>query len=888
MVQRRYSNLWLLCVLVMGLFCVAGPLPATAQGVDSAPVLRPYRVLVVAGIQMRDDYVIHNAWDFGDVIALLKLWGIPFDILRLDARAMTLDDLVNGTGQAKYGAIIWTARQDQYPWQSQNYDILDQAVNNYHISLIALANKIQEPEIQAILDLTYNSWGSITNNVVVTTAGSSHFISRTWAGSTPASQAFPGGNGPMVTAGTDVEVLAAAGTWPQLAARTIDDDTRTRAVWIGGDPDNVYYTSPTFIEFMRRSLVWAMGYALYKDYGHSVVHRMDDPGGAQTAYLGSWLYAQLDQTTIQNTIIAHLQSHGANLGVGFNPGYPWIPTQSIVHSTGLDFVDPHGTRQNVVSTYAGLLDGMAADVIEVQSHGLTHMVPDLSTPIAGSTNWWNGTIGGEWDQVGWYREFYDTRRSVEVDAVTQAARLAQSADWLEQDFGVRPLIFIPGGHAISGDRYEGGSGTAGTITVTLDGTQHPGADYTVFYGNTTWTNLGTLTTDAAGDAQASFGFPSSMLGTTDQYFTVNRAGTGTQFIAYVEGPLGYDFDFSLRDYTEMTPAERSRFYLANETLDAGSVVGSHTYYGPHIAANYTYKLAGEAGYGLASDTTSHYLGDDYVITLRVCTTSYVGGTADVQDDLNRGVPAVVYFHDRDIALNQYYFGNWLNTLDATWSDLDYLSQNEWVGYMHAALDAHVPTPYSAQFDFNYDSHYGRYFGTHPSTWTLHLSDELLADFQTMGQTQVIVDGVVVDTVDAATYFSELQDLDVPAGTGLHTILFEGSDPTAVTLFSFTATSRAGRILLSWETASELEVTGFHVYGSQSEDGHYSRLNPELIPAQAPGSAQGAVYYWQGAQMEPGRTLYFKLGVIDTQGSYTLYGPVKARVTHSAYLPLVTR
>jgi hypothetical protein len=30
-------------------------------------------VLVVTGIQMRDSYVIHSAWEFGDIVALLKL-----------------------------------------------------------------------------------------------------------------------------------------------------------------------------------------------------------------------------------------------------------------------------------------------------------------------------------------------------------------------------------------------------------------------------------------------------------------------------------------------------------------------------------------------------------------------------------------------------------------------------------------------------------------------------------------------------------------------------------------------------------------------------------------------------------------------------------------------
>jgi hypothetical protein len=774
MKRYRFLTLWVLSALLIGLLRFGAPDPVASQGKPSGVSLKPDRVLVITGIQMRDDYVIHSAGDFGDVVALLKLWGIPFDILRLDSHILALTDFVDGLGQSRYGAIFWTAQQDQYPWQEQDYGILAQAVNDHHISLIALADKIQEPVIQDLLGLAYNGWGSISDNVVVGEA--QHFISRGRIGTVvPASVAFYGGNGPMVTTkAPDVEVLATAGNWPQLAARTVDASTRTRAVWIGGDPGHVFSTSPAFIELIQRSLVWAMGYGLYKDYGHSVVQRMDDPGGAQTAYLGSWHYPQLSQTNIQDSIIAPLQAHSANLGAAFNPGYPWIPTHSLIHSSGLDFVDPYGTRQNIVSTTAGLLDGMAAGVIEVQSHGLTHMVPDLDSPIPSSTNWWDGGVGDEWDQVGWYREFYDTRRGTEVDATTQTARLRQSADWIEQDFGVRPLIFVPGGHAISGDRYEEGSGVTGTITVTLEGAT-PNTSFTAYYGNASRTNLGALSTDGNGDGQGVFGFPSTLPGTTNQYFTLDRQGSGTQFIGGpVLEPLGYDFTDPLRDYSQMTAEERVRYYLADARLDSGSVVGSSAYSGPHIAANYTYKLAGEAGYGLALDTMSHYLGNDYVVTLRVCTTSYVGDTSGLQDNFDRGVPVVVYFHDRDIANNPNYLTSWLNTIDATWPDLYYLSMDEWVGYLHAELDATAPTAASVQFSFTYDAHYGRYFDDHSSLWTLHLSDELLADLRALGQTKVVIDDSVVDTVDAAAYFSEFQDLSVPTGVGTHTIRLEGA------------------------------------------------------------------------------------------------------------------
>lgn len=724
--------------------------------------LKPYRVLVVSGVQMRDDYVIHDAWDFGDIVALLKLWGVPFDIPRLDMHTMALGDFVDGTGRPKYGAIIWTARQDQYPWQPQDYSILVQAVNDHHIGLVAVGNKILEPLIQDLLGLTcgddddvVDCWCSISDPVIIDAP--LHFITRNLAGTiVPASEAFPGGSGPKVTiTATDVDELATAGTWPQLTARTIDADSRTRAVWIGGHPDYVFHRSPTFIELLQRSLVWALGYGVYKDYGHSVVLRMDDPGGAPSAYWGNWHYPQVGQQVINDYIIAPLQAHTATLGVGFNPGYPWIPTRSITRSCGVDFIDPFCTRQNIVSTCAGLRDGIEAGVLEVHSHGLTHMVPDLDTPIPGSTNWWAGGTCGEWCEWGWYREFCDTRRNKEVDTEIQKSRLITSANWIEEDFEVRPLTFIPPGHAISGAHF--------TATVTITGAMSY-TSYSAYYGGPPWTDLGcSFATDGNGDGQCVFVFPPCMLGTTGTYFTINHQGTGTQFIGGpVEDPPGYYFFyFHLRDRDHMTDEERAKFYLADEIFDDGSVVGI----GLHIADNYTYKLAGEAGYGLALDDTAHYLGEDYVVTLRVCAAN------DLQVSFDRGVPAVWYFHDRDICYCANYLANLLSSIDSTWPDVYYMSMDEWSGYVHVQLDATAPTTDSVQFDFAYDSHYCRYFDDHTSTWTLHLSDEVITDFRALGKIQIMMDGTVIDTVDAATYFTETQELTVPPGVGPHTILF---------------------------------------------------------------------------------------------------------------------
>jgi hypothetical protein len=124
------------------------------------------------------------------------------------------------------------------------------------------------------------------------------------------------------------------------------------------------------------------------------------------------------------------------------------------------------------------------------------------------------------------------------------------------------------------------------------------------------------------------------------------------------------------------------------------------------------------------------------------------------------------------------------------------------------------------------------------------------------------------------------------------ILYYDLVPTAVTLASFTAMPHAGAIRLDWETASELDNLGFNLYRSDHAAGPYTQLNEVLIPSQAPGSMQGAVYTWEDRAVAAGTTYYYKLESVDSRGRPALYGPVTAspeRVyRYAVYLPLVSR
>ena len=110
------------------------------------------------------------------------------------------------------------------------------------------------------------------------------------------------------------------------------------------------------------------------------------------------------------------------------------------------FTDEFGTKQDYVSTKKGLDEGIAEGVFEIESHGWTHMQPDLTSAPG---PWWGTPIDQQRAEMGWYREFYDIPRDREIPAAEQKFRMQQSAKWLTAEFGFFPLEFSTGGNGIS-------------------------------------------------------------------------------------------------------------------------------------------------------------------------------------------------------------------------------------------------------------------------------------------------------------------------------------------------------------------------------------------------------------------------------------------------------
>jgi hypothetical protein len=110
------------------------------------------------------------------------------------------------------------------------------------------------------------------------------------------------------------------------------------------------------------------------------------------------------------------------------------------------------------------------------------------------------------------------------------------------------------------------------------------------------------------------------------------------------------------------------------------------------------------------------------------------------------------------------------------------------------------------------------------------------------------------------------------------------DPTAVELASFQAEAQGGNVLVSWETATELDNLGFNVYRSRSAGGERVRLNEWLIVSQNPGSTTGSSYQFVDRSAEPGTIYHYWLEDIDLDGMGTMNGPAAVETPRGRSLP----
>ena len=107
--------------------------------------------------------------------------------------------------------------------------------------------------------------------------------------------------------------------------------------------------------------------------------------------------------------------------------------------------------------------------------------------------------------------------------------------------------------------------------------------------------------------------------------------------------------------------------------------------------------------------------------------------------------------------------------------------------------------------------------------------------------------------------------------------------TAVGLASFTARGFDSSVLVEWETGSELDNLGFHLYRGLTENGPWERLTASLIPGLG-SSPEGKRYSFLDSGLRNGVAYYYRLEDVDRSGQVTSHGPVSATPLAGAGVP----
>jgi hypothetical protein len=88
---------------------------------------------------------------------------------------------------------------------------------------------------------------------------------------------------------------------------------------------------------------------------------------------------------------------------------------------------------------------------------------------------------------------------------------------------------------------------------------------------------------------------------------------------------------------------------------------------------------------------------------------------------------------------------------------------------------------------------------------------------------------------------------------------------------------AGKVMVQWETASEVNTAGFNLYRADSQAGPYIKVNTALIPASG-NQLTGSSYKYEDTGVQPGRVYFYELEDVETTGKATRQAPIQVAVS----------
>jgi hypothetical protein len=87
---------------------------------------------------------------------------------------------------------------------------------------------------------------------------------------------------------------------------------------------------------------------------------------------------------------------------------------------------------------------------------------------------------------------------------------------------------------------------------------------------------------------------------------------------------------------------------------------------------------------------------------------------------------------------------------------------------------------------------------------------------------------------------------------------------------------SAKVVVQWETATEVNTAGFNLYRGENTDGPYAKINTALIPPSG-NQLTGGSYRYEDSGVAFGRTYYYELEDVETNGTKTRHEPIVVNV-----------
>ena len=88
------------------------------------------------------------------------------------------------------------------------------------------------------------------------------------------------------------------------------------------------------------------------------------------------------------------------------------------------------------------------------------------------------------------------------------------------------------------------------------------------------------------------------------------------------------------------------------------------------------------------------------------------------------------------------------------------------------------------------------------------------------------------------------------------------------------------VTVEWSTASELDTVGFNLLRGESPDGPFEQVNEALIPSTG-DTLTGGSYRYEDSTVIAGKTYYYMLEEIESNGNSNRHGPITVQASNAA-------